>query len=357
MNKKLTNFKLNKMKQMKTILNKKVFFLFFLLVSVMNVHAQLSNSAAQTFCQGTGIKSYEVDYPTGTFGSSYAWSVTSSILNQVPKPSTSGTNSTTIDWTSILPGNYVVQVIETNNGCSVTTLLNVTIIALPAAPTASPQTLCSGSTVANLVATGTAINWYAAPTVGTALASTASLTSGNYYATQTIGTCESARSAAVAVTIQAVPASAGSNGNLKICAGTSVSATSLYAALGGTPATGGTWSATTGGAGTYTYTQAATSPCTTANTATVTVTEQAVPASAGTNGSLVICAGNSVSATSLYAALGGTPATGGTWSATTGGAGTYTYTQAATSPCTTANTATITVTEQAIPITSAIFHD
>ena len=219
-------------------------------------------------------------------------------------------------------------------------------VTLP--PTATAQTFCNSGTVANLVATGTAIKWYSSEASTSVLSSTTALATGTYYATQTINNIESDRTA-VSVTIQALPASAGTNGILKICAGTSVSESTLFAALGGTPATGGTWSATTGGAGTYTYTQAATSPCTTPNTATVTVTEQAAPASAGTNGTLKICAGSSVSATSLYGALGGTPATGGTWSATTGGAGTYTYTQAATSPCTTPNTATVTVTEQALP--------
>ncbi|MFY7885654.1 MAG: hypothetical protein ACOVOV_12530, partial [Dolichospermum sp.] len=93
---------------------------------------------------------------------------------------------------------------------------------------------------------------------------------------------------------------------------------------------------------------AATSPCTTAATATVTVTEQAAP-NAGTNGTLTICAGTTVTSTQLFNALGGTPAAGGTWSPALAGAGTYTYTVAATSPCTTAATATVTVTEQAVP--------
>ncbi|MFZ4671956.1 MAG: beta strand repeat-containing protein, partial [Flavobacterium sp.] len=151
------------------------------------------------------------------------------------------------------------------------------------APIASSQIFCAPATVANLVATGTAIQWYAAATGGDALAPDVALASGNYYASQTLNGSESARTA-VAVTIQAAP-NAGTNGSLIICAGTSVSESSLFAALGGTPATGGTWSATTGGAGTYTYTQAATSPCTTPNTATVTVTIQAAP-NAGTNGTL-----------------------------------------------------------------------
>ena len=99
----------------------------------------------------------------------------------------------------------------------------------------------------------------------------------------------------------------------------------------------------------YTYTVAATAPCTVADTATVTVTEQAQP-NAGTNGTLTICVGATVSAGQLFAQLGGSPASGGTWTPALAGAGTYTYTVAATAPCTVAATATVTVTEQAQPV-------
>ena len=280
------------MKQLKTNLNKKLFFLFIVLGSAMSVQAQqlptYASSSAQTLCQGTGTKNYQVDWtvesPSGTSGSTYAWSVTLASDGTLVTATTNtiignNANSITIDWTNTPIGNYKVKVIETNGTCPVTTLLAVDIIASPSAPTAAAQTLCTASTVANLVATGASgatIKWYAAATGGTALASGTALTGTTYYASQTVGSCESTRTAVV-VTIQVAPASAGTSASLVICAGTSVSATSLYAALGGTPATGGTWSATTGGAGTYTYTQAATSPCTTANTATVSVTEQALP--------------------------------------------------------------------------------
>jgi hypothetical protein len=85
----------------------------------------------------------------------------------------------------------------TANGCSASdsVIINVTPNT---PPTATAQTFCNASTVANLVATGTAIKWYAATTGGTALASTTALVSGTtYYASQTIGTCESTRTAVV----------------------------------------------------------------------------------------------------------------------------------------------------------------
>ncbi|HRQ84423.1 MAG TPA: hypothetical protein PLV70_04855, partial [Flavobacteriales bacterium] len=132
-----------------------------------------------------------------------------------------------------------------------------------------------------------------------------------------VGGCPSA-TATVTVTEQA-PANAGTNSTLAFC--TNGAASSLFAALGGTPAAGGTWSGPSpvaGGMynpatmtpGAYVYTVNGTAPCGNA-TATVTVTEQA-PANAGTNGALSLCANGA--AGSLLTALGGTPDAGGAWS-------------------------------------------
>lgn len=52
-------------------------------------------------------------------------------------------------------------------------------------PTANAsQTFCTGATVSNLAATGTALKWYNVATGGTALASTTVLTTGTYYVEQ-----------------------------------------------------------------------------------------------------------------------------------------------------------------------------
>jgi sugar lactone lactonase YvrE len=72
------------------------------------------------------------------------------------------------------------------------------------APVANEQTFCSTSTVANLVAAGTAIKWYTTSTGGTALATSTSLLDGTtYYASQTVSGYESAIRTAVLVTIGA----------------------------------------------------------------------------------------------------------------------------------------------------------
>lgn len=136
----------------------------------------------------------------------------------------------------------------------------------------------------------------------------------------------------------------GTNGTLVICSGTSVTSSQLFAQLGGSPSTGGSWSPSLAGAGTYTY---SVNNCSNVLTATVTVTEQAAP-NAGNDGTLAICAGTSVIESQLFESLNGNPSAGGIWSPIPSGAGTYTYTVAATSPCVVDATATITVTELTI---------
>jgi len=75
-----------------------------------------------------------------------------------------------------------------------------------AVPTASAQTFCAGKTVADLVATGTNLKWYAVATEGTALATSTALVSGTtYYVSQTENGCESTRTS-VAVTVITTPA-------------------------------------------------------------------------------------------------------------------------------------------------------
>ena len=105
------------------------------------------------------------------------------------------------------------------------------------------------------------------------------------------------------------------------------------------PDAGGTW---TNAGLVYTYTVAATLPCSTDATATVTVTEQAAP-DAGTDGALTVCAGITPTDEELFAQLGGMPDAGGTW---TNAGLVYTYTVDSVEPCTVAATATVTVTER-----------
>ena len=90
-------------------------------------------------------------------------------------------------------GVYNVLVTDSVSLC-VDNIASLNVVALSPPTAVSPQTFCVGATIANLVATGTAINWYASATGGLPLASTTVLVSGTpYYASQTIGLCESTR--------------------------------------------------------------------------------------------------------------------------------------------------------------------
>jgi hypothetical protein len=155
------------------------------------------------------------------------------------------------------------------------------------------------------------------------------------YTVTAISPCSTDATAIVTVTEQAQP-NAGTDGELIVCAGAILTEAELFAQLGGTPDEGGTW---TNVDSEYTYTVTAISPCSTDATAIVTVTEQAQP-NAGTDGTLTVSAGTTPTEAELFAQLGGTPDEGGTW---TNVDSVYTYTVAATSPCTETDTATVTV--------------
>ena len=105
--------------------------------------------------------------------------------------------------TAIATGVYFVS--QTLNGCesprtAVSVTLNVT-----AAPVADAQTFCNTATVSNLVATGTAIKWYANATGGSQLLPSVALSTGTYYVSQTLNGCESPR-VAVSVTVNVTAA-------------------------------------------------------------------------------------------------------------------------------------------------------
>ena len=210
--------------------------------------------------------------------------------------------------------------------------------------------ICAGTSVtftATPVDGGTTVSyqWYVgATTVGTdsVTFATSALTNGQVVSVvMTSDDVDYPSDNTISTTVNVLP-NAGNDGTLTVCAGTTPTDSELFAQLGGTPDTGGTWSHV---GLVYTYTVTATSPCTGTDTATVTVTEQAAP-NAGTNGTLTVCAGTTPTNSELFAQLGGTPDEGGIWS----NVGlVYTYTVAATSPCSTDATATVTLTEQAAP--------
>jgi hypothetical protein len=114
--------------------------------------------------------------------------------------STGGGALSTTD--AVYTGTYYVS--QTVSGCESTRTSVAVSVNTTTAPTASAQSFCGSATVSNLVATGTNLQWYAASTGGTALASTNAVSTGTYYVSQTVSGCESTRTS-VAVTVNTTP--------------------------------------------------------------------------------------------------------------------------------------------------------
>ena len=142
-------------------------------------------ASAQTFCNTATVSQLQA---TGTAVQWYS-------------AATGGTALTA--ETPLATGNYYVS--QTLNSCESARVEVSITVNVTAAPTVAAATLavCNSGSVADLVATGTSIQWYAAATGGTALAGTTAFTEGTttYYASQTINGCESLTRAAVAVTL------------------------------------------------------------------------------------------------------------------------------------------------------------
>jgi uncharacterized protein (TIGR02145 family) len=222
-------------------------------------------SSIQNLCTKT-TQPYNVNVGDALHdASTYVWS----ILPATPSAiiTGNGSNAITIDWTNVPDGVYTLQAIETNaTGCS-STAVSATINLLPTpAPVSPAQTFCTSATVANLTATGTNLQWYAAETEGTALATTTPLATGIYYVSQTIGTCESPRTAVtVTVTPQTIPTF---TQVASTCSGTSLTALPTTATNG----ISGTWSPALNNTITTTYTFTPTAvQCATTSTQTITI--------------------------------------------------------------------------------------
>ncbi|OYU83245.1 MAG: hypothetical protein CFE24_12265 [Flavobacterium sp. BFFFF2] len=174
----------------------------------------------------------------------------------------------------------------TSKGATDVWILKVANVAQPAAPTANAQSLCSGATVASLVATGTDLKWYATATTLTALTTTAVLATGTYYVTQTVSGIESTRkSVSVTITPSTTPTF---NQVASICSGGSLSALPTFSTNGYF----GTWSPALNNLATTSYTFTPTSgQC--INTATMTITVNVTPTP--TAPAQALCGGERVS--------------------------------------------------------------
>ncbi len=178
--------------------------------------------------------------PTGTAGQTFC-SVSNPIVSNL------AATGTVIQWyaastggsalsagTALVNGTHYFAS-QTVNGCEsiLRFEVTVTIISNPAAPTgSSSQSFCSASlpAIANLTATGTAIQWYAAASGGTPLASVTPLVNGtHYFATQTINGCESNSRFDVTVTIIPNPSAPAGNISQSFCSATNSTISNLTA--------------------------------------------------------------------------------------------------------------------------------
>jgi hypothetical protein len=251
-------------------------------------------------------------------------------------------------------GVYTYTVTGTAPCANAQATVTVSVTTAPNAGTSNTLAVCANSTTNDLFAAlgGTPDGGGSWSPSGPNYDATV-MSPGAYTYTVT-GTAPCANAQATVTVSETAPPNAGTNGVLTVCATSTTN--DLFAALGGTPDGGGSWSpsgpnydATVMAPGAYTYTVTGTAPCANAQ-ATVTVSETSAP-NAGTDGTLAVCANSTTN--DMFAALGGTPDGGGSWSpsgpnydATAMSPGVYTYTVSASAPCV-SDDATVTVTEVA----------
>ena len=157
-------------------------------------------------------------------------------LSALPTTSTNGITGTWSPALNNLGTTIYTFTPNAGQGASTTTLeivVNQTAVAV-----VQNQSFCEGATVANLVASGTDLQWYAAPTGGTALEVTTALSSGTYYVTQILDGCESEK-AAFNVIINTNQIVGSITGDSSICIDATTTLTGPAMPTGGTITTSG----------------------------------------------------------------------------------------------------------------------
>jgi hypothetical protein len=175
-------------------------------------------------CPSAGLLSANLDTPPASTSSDFSWeqgcsSATSYDIEYGPIGFTLGSGTLVANQTVTITGTlasytlqglapastYDVYVRAHCDSVNFSAWSNVIAASTASSgPATSPQTLCEGATVANLVATGSEgsyIFWYASATATAWLSTTEVLISGTYYATQVVGGIESSDRTATVVTI------------------------------------------------------------------------------------------------------------------------------------------------------------
>ncbi len=115
-----------------------------------------------------------------------------------------GVGSNALPATTPLVDGKTYYATQTINDCESNSWLSVLVkVGIPSPTASNQENFCTGTTVNDLTANGTAIKWYSSLTGGAALETTTPLQSGTiYYASQTIDGCESKRTQVKANIVQ-----------------------------------------------------------------------------------------------------------------------------------------------------------
>jgi hypothetical protein len=306
-------------------------------VNALPATPTISAGGPTTFCTGGSVTL------TSSPGTSYLWS----------------NGATTSSITITTAGSYTVRVTNAS-GCqsapSVATI--ITVNSLPSTPTitaSGPKTFCSGGSVTLTSSAGSTYLWSS----GATTQSINVTSSGNYTVRVTNSNgCQSASSAATAVTVNALPGipTITASGPTSFCTGSSVTLTSstgtsyLWSNGATTPSINITAS------GNYTVQVKNANGCQSLPSAPTSVTVNSLPPTPAitAGGPTTFCAGGSVTLTS-------SPGTSYLWSngATTPSinitaAGAYTVKVANASGCQSASSVATIVTVNALPVTPTI---
>jgi Ig-like domain CHU_C associated/Secretion system C-terminal sorting domain len=185
-------------------------------VTVTTVNAPAA-TASQSFCGSATVANLSA---TASGGATLSWY-------------SAATGGSALAGTTALVSGTTYYAGQTLGECSSSRTAVTVTINNTAAPTATAsQTFCSGATVNDLAATGTALKWYS--TIGgSQLAFSTVLTAGTYYVTQTLNNCESTTTA-VNVTINNTPGTPGGNETQEFEAGETVSDLLITVTIGTT---------------------------------------------------------------------------------------------------------------------------
>ena len=174
---------------------------------------QTGTISGSPFCAGSAVAVPFTAYGTIGSGNTYTAQLSNASgsfaapvnIGTLSSTAASGTISATIPGGTVSGAGYRIQVIASTSGFSpIPNTANLTVTNTPAPTGSASQSFAAGATVANLMATGTAVQWYASSTGGTALASTTPLVNGTtYYASQTANGCSSGSRLAVTATVAA----------------------------------------------------------------------------------------------------------------------------------------------------------